>query len=185
MTSILRVSVMLVAAAFVPCRGEAQAHTSLAAEAGLAGANGKGGEFYPRDVVDARVSLGVRRWQSTRLGVFADVSMDWFGVGPRDICAVGSNGTCLDNYPPLQGPSAVFGIMARGMGQRVEMRAGLGGGAYSVNASRFGAAIGQLDAALFPLAHVGLVLDSRRIVVPNYRSGRLSVLLWGAGVRVR
>jgi hypothetical protein len=65
------------------------------------------------------------------------------------------------------------------------MRVGVGGAAFAADASRVGAAICQVDATVFPIAHVGLVVGARRIVIPNYRNGRLSLLPWTVGVSVR
>jgi hypothetical protein len=171
---------------FAGHRVDAQNPTSYAADAALGGGIGKGGAFFPRDLIGAELGFSIRRWQSSQLGSFGEVSMDWFGVGPHDaLCLVGPGGRCLDAYPSVAGPAVVIGLIARRTDQRLEMRMGFGGAAYVVDGPRVGAAISQIDAAAFPAAHLGLVAGARWIVIPRYRGNRLSVLPWTLGIRVR
>jgi hypothetical protein len=67
----------------------------------------------------------------------------------------------------------------------VEARVGVGGGAYSADATRAGAVVGDADVALFPLNHVGVAIGVRPIVVPHYRGDRLTMIPWTFGLRIR
>jgi hypothetical protein len=179
--------ILAVAASVSPHGAQAQARTSVSIEAALHAGSGKGGEFFDRDVVGARLGLSVRRWRNPTLGVFAEGSMDWLQLrsGHVTVCYLSSRGGCLGEYPEFAGPTAVVGLVARRM-NRLEMRAGLGGAAYApTNGPRVGAVVSQVDAAVFPIAHIGLVLGARWIVIPRYRGDRLSVIPWAFGMRVR
>lgn len=46
---------------------------------------------------------------------------------------------------------------------------GIGGASDAVGGTRVGAIVGQVDVAVFPIAHLGLVLGARAIVIPSYR----------------
>jgi hypothetical protein len=48
-----------------------------------------------------------------------------------------------------------------------------------------GAAIGQLDVAAFPAAHLGLILSGRFVAIPRYRHDRLTMVPVLVGLRVR
>jgi hypothetical protein len=54
-----------------------------------------------------------------------------------------------------------------------------------VDGTRVGAVVGQLDAAVFPTAHIGLVLGPRFVVIPRYRRDRLTMIPALFGLRVR
>jgi len=168
-------------------RADAQRRTTVAAEATIGGGSGKGGEFKDRELINARVGIGVRHWRTPRLGTFAELSMDWLGVGMGHhlVCVTNPRGGCLGNYPELAGPTVVVGIVGRRSDGRFEMRAGVGGGAYAADGPRVGAAVTQLDAAVFPITRVGLIVGARWVVIPRYRGDRLSVLPWSIGLRFR
>lgn len=165
----------------------AQTRTSIAVDAALGGGFGKGGEFFDRQIAGARFGVGIRTLRSSHFGLFAEGSMDWlaWSMGHYAVCYRNPRGGCLDPYPEFSGPTLVAGVVAARPDGRFEARAGLGGAAYgAAEGPRVGAAIGQLDAAAFPLRHVGLVLGARWIVIPRYRGDRLSVVPWMFGVRI-
>jgi hypothetical protein len=169
---------------------EAQTRTSFAIDATLGGGFGKGGEFFDRQLVGARLGVSVRRGQPSHVGVFAEGSIDAVGLsmGHAAVCYPNPRGGCLDSYPELFGPTLVAGLVVGGEDGVSELRAGLGGAAYATGderGSRVGAAVGQVDAAIFPVAHVGLVFGGRWIVIPRYRGDRLSVVPWMLGIRIR
>jgi hypothetical protein len=91
----------------------------------------------------------------------------------------------LDSYPEFTGPATIIGGIVRRADERVEVRAGFGGASYVADGARTGAAVTQIDAAAFPVTHVGLTLGLRWIAVPRYRGDRLSILPWAVGVRIR
>jgi hypothetical protein len=165
----------------------AQAGGAAAVDATVGGAAGKGGEFYDRDVGGARVAVSFRRWSTPHVGAFGELSMDWLGLSTAHylVCYESSRGGCMESYPELSGPAAILGLIGGTVNRRFEARVGAGAGAYAADGTRVGAVVSQVDAAAFPVAHVGLIIGARWIVVPRYRADRLSMLPWTIGMRVR
>src|SRR4051794_33420988 len=97
---------------------------------------------------------------------------------------VSPRGGCLDSYPEFSGTTAIIGVFAQ-PADELELRLGVGGGAYSADGPRVGAAVTQFDAALFPVRHVGVIAGARWIVVPRYHGERLSIAPWMLGLRFR
>jgi hypothetical protein len=164
----------------------AQAGGAAAVDATVGGAAGKGGEFYDRDIGGARLAVSFRRWSTPHVGAFGELSMDWLGLstGHYLVCYESSRGG-VESYPELSGPAAILGLIGGTVDRRFEARVGAGAGAYAADGTRVGAVVSQVDAAAFPVAHVGLIIGARWIVVPRYRADRLSMLPWTIGMRVR
>ena len=100
------------------------------------------------------------------------------------VCYTSPRGGCLPRFPEFWGPTLTGGLIAQYM-DRLEARLGVGGGAFSADRTRVGAAVSQLDLTFFPVSHIGLVAGTRWIVVPRYHGDRLSILPWAIGLRVR
>jgi len=180
-------TVLAITLALVPERSDAQARTSVAVDATVGGGRGKGGEYWDREIGGARLAASVRRWRSPRFALFGELSMDWLAItmGHDLVCYPSSRGGCMDPYPALSGPAAIIGVATRNSDRGLEARLGVGGGAYVADGTRVGATVSQLDATFFPLVHAGVVLGARWIVVPRYRSDKLSMLTWSFGLRLR
>ena len=147
---------------------------------------GKGGEYRNNDGGAARLALTERVVQRGQLAMYVEAGYDWFGlgIGGDAVCVVASGGYCRPLYPSIAGPSASAGVLLTPL-TRLEMRAGLGGAAYSVDGTRLGAVIGQLDVAGFPAEHIGWIVGARLAVVPRYRHDRLSMIPVLFGLRLR
>ena len=169
-----------------PARAPAQGRTTIAVDATLGTGFGKGGEFFDRNLTGGRVAASVRHFSPTRLGLFGEVALDALSLssGHSAVCYSNPRGGCLDSYPELWGPTVTGGLVAQ-LTDRIEMRFGVGAGAYAATGTRVGAALSQFDLSLFPVAHIGLIAGARWIVVPRYRGDRLSVLPWAIGLRFR
>ena len=112
--------------------------------------------------------------------------MDWLSVatGHAAVCYLGPRGDCLESYPAFAGPEITGGLMVR-LRSRLEVRGGVGMGAYRRDGPRVGGLLSQIDAAVFPFSSLGFVAGARAIVIPRYRGDRLWVIPWAAGVRLR
>jgi len=180
--------VVLVGALFVipgPAQLHAQFSRSLALDATLGGARGSGGEFFDRGIVGARIALSMRGVKSARTVPFVEVAMDWLSVetGHNTVCYSSPRGGCLQPYPAFAGPEITAGVM--GLWSHVELRGGVGGGAYRRHGPRVGGLLGALDAAVFPFSRFGVVAGARAAMVPRYRGDVLWIVPWAAGFRVR
>jgi hypothetical protein len=164
----------------------AQSGPSLSADATIGGGAGRGGEFFDRGIGGARLALSIRGAKVARVAPYTELAMDWlsFGLGGDAICAIGPRGNCLPRFPALSGPEVTVGAVVR-PGARLEVRGGVGGGAYQVANTRVGGVLGQVDAAVFPVQHVGVVVGGRAVIVPRYRGDRLWTLPWAVGLRFR
>jgi hypothetical protein len=187
MTALRFTPIVLATSFALAARVPAQARTSAAVDATVGAGVGKGGEHFDRAIGGGRLAASLRRWPTPRVGVFGELSMDWLAVsiGHDLVCRPSSRGGCMTPYPELSGPAATVGVVTGRADRRFEARLGAGGGAYSADGTRVGAAVSQLDAAVFPVPRVGLVVAGRWIVVPRYRSDQLSMVTWGFGLRLR
>ena len=148
---------------------------------------GRGGEFVDRGLEGGRVAASARFKGAGSVGAFSEVALDLLNLqgGHKLSCIAGRTSACLPWYPEFSGPVAVIGAFAQPW-SRTELRAGVGGGAYEPgNGPRVGAFVAQVDGAVFPIHHVGLVLGVRHILVPSYRHERLTITPWMVGLRVR
>jgi hypothetical protein len=125
------------------------------------------------------------------LRTYVEVAYDWLGrfglLGANSdlVCVVDRpGGGCEPPYPDVTGPSVSIGLLYAPI-TRVETRLGVGGAAYSIDGTRVGAAVGQLDAAVFPTVHLGLILGARFAVIPRYRQDRLTMIPVFVGLRVQ
>ena len=139
----------------------------------------------------AHLALADRVLQRGRFAAYAEAGYDWLGKfgpigGNPDLLCIADRpgGRCRPDFPDVTGPSASIGLLYAPV-TRVEIRIGVGGGAYSVDSTRVGAAVGQLDAAVFPGAHLGLILGARFAVIPRYRHDRLTMVPVLLGLRVQ
>lgn len=174
-----------------PHSASAQVAHRWSFDATVGGATVKGREFFNNGRAAAHLSVADRVLQRGRLATYAEAGYDWFGrfgllgSNPDLVCVVDSpSGGCKPPYPDVAGPSASVGLLYAPL-TRVETRVGVGGAAYSVDGTRVGAVIGQLDAAVFPAARLGLVLGARFVVIPRYRHDRLTLVPVLVGLRVR
>jgi len=174
-----------------PYRASAQAEHRWNSDVSIGGAIVEGGKFFNNGKAAARFSVADRVLRRGRFAAYVEATYDWlgrFGVlggNPDLVCVVDRpGGGCEPSYPDVTGPSASIGLLYTPVA-RVETRVGVGGAAYSVDGTRVGAAVGQLDAAVFPAAHLGLILGARFAVVPRYRHDRLTMIPVLLGLRVR
>ena len=169
----------------------AQVAHRWSSDAAVGGAMVKGGDFFSNGRAAASLSVADLMAQRGGFAAYAEVSYDWFGQfgllggNPDLLCIVDRPGAgCEPPYPHVAGPSASLGVLYAPV-TRLETRIGVGGAAYSVDGTRVGAAIGQLDAAVFPAAHLGLLLSGRFVAIPRYRHDRLTIVPVQVGLRVR
>jgi hypothetical protein len=172
-------------------RASAQGADRWSGDISLGGAAVKGGDFLNNGHAAVRLSATDRVLQGGRFAIDAQVGYDWLGrfglLGAASdlTCVVDTpGGRCRPPYPDVTGPSVSVGLGYTPV-PRVETRIGVGGAAYSVDGTRVGAAVGQLDAAVFPAAHIGLIFGARFAAIPRYRHDRLTVLPVLFGLRVR
>ena len=176
---------MMLEVGFAP-RTRAQNPHHWSADATIGDGVGRGGEYFNNDRGAAHLGVAERMLQAKRLAVYVAAGYDWLGlgVGGDAVCVISSRGGCRPRYPDIRGPSVTTGVLVAPW-TRVEARVGVGGAAYPVDDTRFGAAVGQFDAAVFPVDHLGVVLGARFTVVPRYRHDRLTMNPVLLGLRVR
>jgi len=169
-----------------------QASHGWSADVTVGGATVNSSEFLNEiGKAAAHVAIADRVLQRGRFTAYAEAGYDWLGkfymIGANSdlVCVVDRpSGGCRPDFPDVTGPSASIGLLWAPF-TRVEIRVGVGGGAYSVDNTRVGAGIGQLDAGVFPGAHLGLILGARFAVIPRYRHDRLTMVPVLLGLRVR
>ena len=164
----------------------AQRPVALAIDATVGGSQGHGGEFWDRGLAGARFAITVRGGGMRTLVPYGEAAIDWLSItmGHDLLCVPSSRGGCMDPYPGLRGPTISFGLLARPR-RRIELRGGVGGGAYEAEGTRVGAITANGDIAGFIVGHVGVVIGTRLIIVPRYRGDRLWTNPWAIGVRIR
>lgn len=114
---------------------------------------------------------------------------DWFGfsLGHGDVCHISPDNPgigCLPTFPKVSGPDVTLGG-AFALARMLEVRAGLGAGAYSIDGTRTGALLAQAEAIVFPISHIGIVASARTVAIPRYRQDRIGLSHWLLGVRLR
>ena len=156
---------------------------------GVAGVNSH--EFLNLGKAVAHLALTGRLLQRGRFAAYAEASYDWLGkfwlIGENpdlDCVLVTPGAGCAPSFPDVSGPTASIGLQYAPF-THVETRVGVGGAAYSIDGTQVGAAAGQLDAAVFPAAQLGLFLSTRVAVVPRYRHDRLTMVPVLLGLRAR
>jgi hypothetical protein len=148
-------------------------------------------EFLNLGKAVAHLALTDRLLQRGRFAVYAEAGYDWLGkfwlIGENpdlDCLLVTPGAGCAPSFPDVSGPTASVGL-AYAPSTRIEARVGVGGAAYSIDGTQVGAAVGQLDAAVFPAAQLGLFLGARFVAVPRYRHDRLTMVPVVLGLRAR
>ena len=169
----------------------AQVARRWSADATLGAAAVEGGKFFTSGKATVHLSAAGRLLQRGRLSTDVEVGYDWLGrfgllgTNPDQQCVVDSPGSgCRPPYPDVAGPSASV-VLVYAPTARIETRIGGGGGAYSVEGTRVGAVVGQVDAAVLPTSHVGVVVGVRALVIPRYQHDRLAAFPVLVGLRVR
>ena len=164
----------------------AQQRVRVTLDATLGAGFGKGGEYRSRSIGGARVAVSTRYQRATGWSPFGEFSLDGLSLGRVQGagCQLNSRGACIQPYPELIGATTVLGLAAT-RASRVDLRLGVGAGAYTADGTHTGAMIAQADITTFPFETVGIVAGARWIVVPSYRGDRLSILPWMIGLRVR
>ena len=169
----------------------AQVEHRWSTDAAVGGASAKGGDFLSTGRAAADVSLAGQLVRHSRFAIYAEAGYQWFGqfgllgADPDLTCVLSPrSGGCKPHFPDVTGPIASIGLVYA-PSARVESRVGLGGAAYSVDGTRVGATIAQLDATVFPAAHVGLLLTGQFVTIPRYRHDRLTMVPVLVGLRVR
>jgi hypothetical protein len=174
-----------------PHHASAQAAHRWSSDVTVGGAIVDGGDFLNHSKAAAHLSLAGRIRQRERFAVYVEADYDWLGrfgllgTNPDLVCVVDHpGGGCRPSYPDVAGPSASIGLLFAPV-NGVEARVGVGGASYTIDGTRVGAGVGQLDAAVFPAPHVGLILGARLGVVPRYRHDRLTMVPVLLGLRLR
>lgn len=169
----------------------AQGGYRWSADGAVGAASVNGGGFFDNGPAAAHLAVANRVLQRGALATYVEAGYDWqFRLGPLGgnpdlICIVNTpGGSCAPSFPDVTGASLSIGL-AYAPFSKIETRVSLGGAAYSVGGTVVDAAVGQLDAAVFPARHVGLMLAARYAVIPRYRHDRLTMLPVLLGLRVR
>jgi hypothetical protein len=151
----------------------------------------EGGDFFSTGKAAAHLSLAGQVLQRSRFATYVEGGYDWLGrfgllgANPDITCiADRQGGGCKPEYPDVTGPSASIGLLYA-PSSRVETRVGVGGAAYSIDGTHVGAALGQLDVAVFPTSYLGLILGARCAMIPRYRHERLTMIPLLVGLRAR
>jgi hypothetical protein len=164
----------------------AQFISSVAVDATTGAGTGRGGTYWDRDNGGVRLAVSLRHQMSPRIAAYGEVAMEWLAIrmGHDALCVPKPDGSCMPTYPEFSGPAATFGLVAR-PNERLEFRGAVGGGAYKADGTRVGGVVGQLDGAVFPFKHLGLLAGVHAVVVPRYRGDQLTTFPWMIGVRFR
>lgn len=174
-----------------PRHAAAQREYRWSGDATVGGAAVSSGEFLNNSRAAAHLALAGRVLGRGQFAMYAEAGYDWFGrfgllgANPDLVCIKDSpGGGCRPSFPDVAGLSASIGLVYAPFAH-LETRVGVGGAAYSLDGTRVGAALGQLDVAAFPVAHIGFVLSGRFAVIPNYRQDHLTMRPVLFGLRVR
>lgn len=178
--------VFCVLSGVLPPQASAQSVSPLAIQVTGGNVTGHGEDYRERvqPVVQLRASVRLLR----RGHVAGVVGVEWDShpvfQALKLICVVRADGSCIPQYPWLSGVNASIGVIAAPHA-RIELGAGIGPGIYTDGRTRVGAIAAHLEGAAFPFQHVGLMIGARRVVLPNYSGGTLSLSSTVYGLRVR
>ncbi len=177
---------MIALGVFTPALVAAQRPRSVALDATVGSATGQGGEFKDPWMVGARLAASLRFGRGAHVRYFVELAADGVALakGNEPYCARSSRGGCKSTSPAFTGATAVVGLVSAPTDD-LELRGGLGAGAFRADGPRVGAVVAQLDVAGFPTRHVGVVVGAHQLVVPRYRGDKLTIRPWLVGVRVR
>lgn len=165
----------------------AQSNPSFAVDATTGAGQGNGGEFFDRGIGGVRLAVSVSGTRDARLSPYVEIAKDWLALGMDHIliCYPSTRGGCIKPYPDLRGIELILGGLLRPT-PRVELRAGVGGGAFEASEGpRVGGIVGQADATVRVSNHIGVLLGTRYVVLPRYIGDRLWTMPWAFGLRVR
>ena len=172
-----------------PASGQSLRSVALDFRVGIV--EGRGGDFVERDLNAAQIDLSGAVPITQSFGVFGSLGYDWFGrIMPAygDVCVVRPPGNtssgCIPSFPAGNGPSLTLGG-AFALGTTVEFRAGLGAAALSLANTGVRGVLAEGEAALFPVASLGLVVRARSVTIPRYRGDRLGLAHLSLGIRLR
>ena len=171
-----------IALCLFPIASDAQARTTFAMDAAVGAGSARGGEFFDRDLIGARLAGSIRRLSPSGIGVFGEIAADWPSIrsGEIAICYESPRGGCVQSYPTLSGTTAIVGVIAR-HASWLEGQVGVGGGSLS----GVFAAITASELIVFPVHHVGILAGFQWIAVPSYHGDRLGVVQSSFGLRIR
>ena len=158
-------------------------------DAAIGVSEGRGGNFVDRGGGAARIAASGVVPIMGNAGLFVALSYDWFGfVGIRgETCIVdvaNPSGGCLPPFPTSRSINLTLGGVFA-LAPAVELRAGLGAGAYDVDHTTSGALSAQAEATVFPAPYLGLVASARSVAISRHRQDRLGATQWLVGVRLR
>ena len=161
---------------------------SFAADLGVAGGSGRGGDYVNRDLVGLRLAASAP-YAPRALGGFADISRQTLShvLGTPMSCSAGPPIHCTTGFPQLVGWTGIVGLFIRD-GSLIEFRAGAGAARYAVKDalnSHLGAFSGIADAAVYPPPYLGVAVAIQEVVLNEYSGDKLSVLPITIGLRVR
>jgi hypothetical protein len=167
----------------------AQAPRYLAVDAAIGAARGRGGDFIDRLAPATRIAASGVVPLTPRLGLFAALGYDWtwFSAAHGDVCRLDPDNPgagCLPRFPAVSGANVTFGGVLAPV-RLVELRAGLGAGAYRIDDTETGALLAQAEATMYPMRDVGIVATARTVAIPRSRVDRLGITQWSLGVRLR
>ena len=176
---------------FLVAPASGQSLRSVALDARVGVAEGRGGDFVDRDLNAAQIDVSGAVPITKSLGIFASLGYDWFGhIIPAygDVCVVRPPGStssgCIPSFPAGNGPSLTLGG-AFALGTTVELRAGLGAAAFSLANTRVHGVLAEGEAAFFPVTSIGFVARTRSVTIPRYRGDRLGLANLSLGIRLR
>jgi hypothetical protein len=167
-----------------------QALRSLALDARAGIVQGRGGDFVDRGLGAAQVDVSGAVPIGRNAGVYVSLGYDWFGpIIPSygDTCRIrpgNPSGGCLPSFPAGGGSTLTIGG-AFALGTALELRAGLGAGAFSLANTRVGGVLAEGEAAFFPMAGLGIVARTRSVAIPRYHGDRLGLAHLSLGLRFR
>lgn len=163
-----------------------EAQVSFAVDASFNTGIGKGGEFKSDEVESIRVAASLTRRVNDRFSLFAELAADpVVNNGDKLVCVPSTRGGCAPRYPAFVSGSAILGVESGRGKSRVEVRAGVGGGAVGASGTLVGAIVSQADVGLFPVWHAGVVLGWRSMIIPRFKGDRLGVNAALIGIRLR
>jgi hypothetical protein len=165
----------------------AQSNPSFAVDATTGGGRANGGEFRDRHIGGVRLAVNVSGSRDAKLSPYVEIAKDWLALsmGHTLMCYESTRGGCIKHFPDLRGTELILGGLLR-PSPRVELRAGVGGGAFQApEGPRVGGIVVQADASVRASDHIGVLLGTRYVVLPRYLGDRLWTMRWAFGLRVR
>ncbi len=182
----LPLSLALACAAAASVDAAAQARFGPSIEASLGVSTGGGGTFMHRSggAMDAVLAVPVSRTPagSVMLAVTGTANGP---VAVDDVCRVGPDDACLDDYPTFMSLGLAAGVQRR-LGSGLNTRV-LAGPAYyqAVDGSDTFGVQGRLDVARPLVLRTAVVAYVRGAVLPRYEGQTLGFAALGLGLRIQ